>query len=239
MAVIAILSALPQEQQGLLAALDAARQRQVAGRTFHEGRLAGREVVLVLSGIGKVAAAATTALLCERWAPQALLFTGVAGGLAPGVAVGDLVVGTQFLQHDLDASPIFPRWEIPGRGLARLPADVPLQALLQASAHAVAGARRCHAGLIVSGDRFVSSAAESARLQADLPEALAVDMESAAVAQVAADFGVPLAVLRSISDRADDVAHVDFPSFLSEVAGPLEAAVVLAALAAWPMVDAA
>ena len=88
-----------------------------------------------------------------------------------------------------------------------------------------------HRGLIVSGDRFVSSAAESTRLQAELPDALAVDMESAAVAQVCADFGRPLAVLRTISDRADDQAHVDFPRFLAETAAPLAARIVAAALA--------
>ena len=95
---------------------------------------------------------------------------------------------------------------------------------------------------MISGDRFVSSAAESQALQRLLPDALAVDMESAAVAQVAADFSCPLAVLRSISDRADDAAHVDFPQFLAEVAAPLSCAVVQAALpglaAAWAPLSA-
>jgi adenosylhomocysteine nucleosidase len=85
--------------------------------------------------------------------------------------------------------------------------------------------------LIVSGDRFVSSAAEAQRLQQELPEALAVDMESAAMAQVCADFGRPLAVLRTVSDRADAQAHVDFPRFLDEVAAPYGRDIVLAALA--------
>lgn len=230
MAVIAILSALPEEQQGLLERLEDARSVSAAGRRFHEGQLAGVPVVLALSGIGKVAAAATTALLCERWRAGAIVFTGVAGGLGPGVQVGDLVVGTQFLQHDLDASPIFPRWEVPGTGRSRFAVDAALAALLQRAVRGAEPARRCHAGLIVSGDRFVSSAAESARLQAELPEALAVEMEGAAVAQVAADFAVPLAVLRSISDRADDAAHVEFPKFLAEVAAPLATAVVMRAM---------
>ncbi|MBN8489311.1 MAG: 5'-methylthioadenosine/adenosylhomocysteine nucleosidase, partial [Burkholderiales bacterium] len=82
------------------------------------------------------------------------------------------------------------------------------------------------------GDRFVSSAAECARLQAELPDALAVEMEGAALAQVAHDFGRPCAVLRTISDRADDDAHVDFPRFLREVAAEYSRDIVLAALAA-------
>lgn len=242
---LAILSALHDELAALLPALEGPRVDHVAGRDFHVGRLAGHDVVLVLSGIGKVAAAATTALLCDRCQAQALIFTGVAGGLAPGVQVGDLVVAKQMLQHDLDASPIFPRWEVPGRGRSHFDADAPLADALLAAASAVLAkphpalqafgviAPQVHRGLVVSGDRFVSSLAESERLRADLPQALAVDMESAAVAQVAADFARPLAVLRSVSDRADDLAHVDFPRFLAEVAAPYAREVVLAALATW------
>ncbi len=154
---LAVLCALPEEQQALLADLLPARREVVGGRTLHHGRLAGVEVVLVLSGIGKVAAAATITLLLQHCGARAVLFTGVAGGLGPQVQVGHVVVGDHFLQHD---------------------------------------------------------------------------MESAAVAQVCADFGRPLAVVRSISDRADDEAHVDFPRFLAEVAAPLAHAVVMAALPA-------
>jgi adenosylhomocysteine nucleosidase len=243
---LAVLAALHDELAALLPALEGARVERVGGRDFHRGRLAGREAVLVLSGIGKVAAAATAALLCERWQVRALVFTGVAGGLASSVRVGDLVVARQLLQHDLDASPLFPRWEVPGRGRSRFDADAALaDALHDAAAEVLSvshpalqafgvAAPRVHRGLVVSGDRFISSSDESRRLRAELPQALAVDMESAAVAQVAADFGRPLAVLRSVSDRADDLAHVDFPRFLAEVAAPYAREVVIAALSRWP-----
>ncbi|MDT4889625.1 5'-methylthioadenosine/S-adenosylhomocysteine nucleosidase [compost metagenome] len=85
---------------------------------------------------------------------------------------------------------------------------------------------RVHRGLVASGDRFVSSAAESRALQAALPGLLAVEMEGAAFAQVCHDFGVPLAVVRTISDRADDTAHVDFPRFLREVASRYSQAII-------------
>ncbi len=225
---IALVAAMPQELAALLGAMQAEQVQRLAGREFHVGTLAGRPVVLVLCGIGKVAAAATSALLCARFAARSLLFTGVAGGLAPAVRVGDAVIGTNFLQHDLDASPIFPRWEVPGRGCSRFAAHAGMSATLAAAVAEVHGMP--HRGLVVSGDRFVSSAAESARLQAELPDALAVDMESAAVAQVCADFGVPLAVLRTVSDRADDQAHVDFPRFLADVAAPLAMRIVMCAL---------
>jgi adenosylhomocysteine nucleosidase len=240
---LAILSALPEELAGLLLELTQARTVKLAGREFHQGRLAGQEAVLVLSGIGKVAAAATTALLCERFAARALLFTGVAGGLGEGVAVGDVVVARAFLQHDMDASPLFPRWEVPMRGVSRFPADAALGARLARAAGQVVGTphpaltafglntpRMLHQGLLISGDRFVATSKESAQLRADLPDALAVDMESAAVAQVAADFGRPCAALRTISDRADDSAHVDFPRFLTQVAAPYAREIVLAML---------
>ncbi len=241
-ATLAIVSAMHEELAALLPALQGARTSHCAGRVFHHGQLAGRKVVLVLAGIGKVAAAATTALLLDRLQASAVLFTGVAGGLGAGVNVGDVVVGSVFLQHDMNASPIFPRWQIPGTGRSHFDADVAMSACLvdaatrhfrsADSAHLAFGfaQSRVHSGLIVSGDRFVSTAAESMQIQAELPQALAVDMESAAVAQVCADFNRPLAVLRCVSDRADDNAHVDFPRYLNDVAAPLTRDIVLAAL---------
>ncbi|MCU0957287.1 MAG: 5'-methylthioadenosine/adenosylhomocysteine nucleosidase, partial [Hydrogenophaga sp.] len=101
---------------------DEHRQR-VGGREFWVGHLHGQDVVAVLSGIGKVAAATTAALLIERFAVQRIVFTGVAGGLDPRVRVGDMVLARSFLQHDMDASPIFPRHEVPGYGRARFAAD--------------------------------------------------------------------------------------------------------------------
>ena len=238
----AIVSALPDELKALQACLVSDRVESLAGRQLHHGWLAGQPVVLVLCGIGKVAAATTTALLLDRLAVRRLIFTGVAGGLGSGVQVGDVVVGEHFLQHDMDASPLFPRWEVPGTGRSRFAADAALaQQLADASTQvlarpsaALAGfgihAPRCHRGLILSGDRFVASVRECALLQADHAEALAVEMEGAAVAQVCHDFGRPFGVVRTISDRADDQAHVDFPRFLSEVAADCSRDIVLASL---------
>jgi adenosylhomocysteine nucleosidase len=239
---LAIVGAMPQELGALLPQLEGARTEHLGGRSFHRGRLAGREVVLVLSGIGKVAAAATAALLIDRLGARALLFTGVAGGLGAGVRVGDIVVAQELLQHDLDASPLFPRWEVPLTGRSRFGVAPDLAAALSAASDEVLAAPhrglaafglhapRRHTGLVVSGDRFVSSVAESTALRAALPDALAVEMEGAAMAQVCADFGCPLAVLRTVSDRADDSAHVDFGRFVAEVAAGYSRDIVLAAL---------
>ena len=224
---IAIVSALPEEQHGLVDAMSGARHLRHAGRDFWLGQLHGAEVVCALCGIGKVAAATTTAALIERLGVRGIVFTGVAGGLGEGVRVGDIVVASSFLQHDMDASPIFPRWQMPGYGRTVVECDAPMSArLAQAAERALAQGgfadARVHQGLIASGDRFVSARAEAERLRADLGgaghAALAVEMEGAAVAQACLDYGMPFAVMRTISDRADDSAHRDFAEFIRTVA---------------------
>ncbi len=235
------MAAMPQEIAAILPHLQSVQTVTLAGRVFHQGLWRGQPVVAVLSGIGKVAAATTATLLCTRLAADHLVFTGVAGGLGADVAVGDVVLGTRFVQHDMDASPLFPRFELPGTGRTALDSDAALtrdltQALddlhlhcevwqsVQASGFVRAGGSRLHHGLILSGDRFVGDAALSAALLSALPDALAVEMQGAAVAQVCHDLGVPFAVMRAISDRADAQAHVDFQAFLSAVASPMVAA---------------
>lgn len=239
----AILSALAEEQQGLLELLQRPQITRHAGRDFWQGELHGQPVVLALSKIGKVAAATTATALIERFGVARMVFTGVAGGLGEGVQVGDVVVAADFLQHDLDVSPLFPRYEVPFYGRARFPGDADLTALLYAAACAAlapvdAGRSsalrfpqaRVHRGLLASGDRFVSGSGESQALQAALAGAghavLAVEMEGAAVAQVCLDYGVPFAAMRTISDRADDSAHVDFTSFVEQVASHYAQAII-------------
>ncbi|MDH3460044.1 MAG: 5'-methylthioadenosine/adenosylhomocysteine nucleosidase [Burkholderiaceae bacterium] len=245
---LAIVSAMHEELRALLPQLQDARRVSRAGREFHSGQMYGHPVVLVLSGVGKVSAATTVALLASEFKPYALLFTGVAGGLGAGVCVGDVVLARELLQHDMDASPLFPRYEVPFTGRSRFPADTALSDTVAAAttqcldhppselsaAHlAEFGITqpRLHEGMVISGDRFIATSDDSAALQYALPDALAVEMEGAAVAQVCADIGLPFALLRVISDRADDSAHIDFPRFMNEVAGAYTHAIVAATLA--------
>jgi adenosylhomocysteine nucleosidase len=225
---LAIVGAMHEEIAALLSCLADVRTQRRAGREFHFGRLDGHDVILVRCGIGKVAAAITTAVLLDAFDAQALLFTGVAGGLGEGVRVGDIVVASALLQHDMNAEPLFPRWEVPLTGRARFDTDATWTARL---ARAGAALAPLHEGLVISGDRFVATGAESAQLRALLPDALAVEMEGAAVAQVCHDFVRPFAVARTISDRADDTAHVDFQRFVCDVAAPLSRDIVRATLA--------
>ena len=243
MAVIGIMSAMHEELAAVLAAMPDKQRVTVAGRDFWVGRWQGHALVAVFSRIGKVAAATTATVLLERFGVDTLVFTGVAGGLGSGVRVGDVVVADGLVQHDMDASPLFPRHEVPLYGRARFEADAALCVQLSAASEQVlAGAAlhlgpstlaefqltapRVHRGLILSGDRFVSTSAESHALRQALPEALAVEMEGAAVAQVCHDYGVPFAAVRTISDRADDTAHTDFQRFIREVASRYSLAIV-------------
>ncbi len=228
----AVLERMPDEQKTV-----------VAGREFWVGHWHGHEVVAVLSRIGKVAAATTATTLIERFGVKRMVFTGVAGGLAPHVNVGDVVVAREFIQHDMDASPLFPRHEVPLTGMTRFAADAALsEALATAAPLAMQDMlatlpqtewlnldlsnAQLHQGLIASGDRFVSQTMESQALQRELPDALAVEMECAALAQVCHDYDVPLAAVRTISDRADDAAHVDFPRFIQSIASRYSVAVL-------------
>lgn len=240
---LAIMSALLDEQRGLLEQLSRPRREQRAGRTFWCGQWFGHEVVLVLTKVGKVAAATSTTALIEAFGVDRVVFTGVAGGVGAGVSVGDVVVADAFIQHDMDSSPLFPRYEIPLYGCAAMACDAALTALLlEAARDGLAGvgshyhheellrAPNVHSGLIASGDKFLSSAQEVTQVLDGLRtaghEALAVEMEGAAVAQVCRDYGVPFAAVRTISDRADDSAHMDFSAFVTQVASPYALAIV-------------
>ncbi|MEO7547523.1 MAG: 5'-methylthioadenosine/adenosylhomocysteine nucleosidase [Ramlibacter sp.] len=227
---IAIVSAMHEELSAVLALMPDERKTQAAGRAFWRGHLHGQEVIAVLSRIGKVAAATTATALIERFGVTRIVLTGVAGGLAPGVQVGDIVVADAFLQHDLDASPIFPRYEVPLYGTSRFATDAALTDILARAAQSALPGVPLHRGLVVSGDRFVSTTSEALALQAALPDALAVEMEGAAIAQVCHDYGLPFAAVRTVSDRADDAAHGDFTRFVEAVASRHSAAIVAALL---------
>lgn len=238
------MAAMPQELQALIDLMPDEAAVRCGGRVFWRGHLHGQEVVAVLSGIGKVAAAITATLLADAFGVSQIWFTGVAGGLGAEVRVGDVVVAESLIQHDMDASPLFARHELPGLGRSRLNPPPELtslvrdgvaQALVDVHEHVPLHALglpqpRVHRGLIASGDQFIASAEDAETLRHHLPDVLAVEMEGAAVAQVCDAFGLPFAVIRTISDRADASAHLDFTRFVAQVASPYSLAIVSALL---------
>jgi adenosylhomocysteine nucleosidase len=219
---LAVMGAMLEEVEHVVAELEEARSVSRGNRIYHRGTLWGHDAVVVFSHWGKVASAMTATTLISEFGADRIVFTGVAGGIDPSLRVGDVVVATRFVQHDLDARPLFARHEIPLLGRAYLDADPALTRALAFAARAYADARgdgaRVVEGLVASGDRFFASDAARAELRDALPETLCVEMEGAAVAQVCAEYGVPLAVVRTISDAAGDHAATDFSAFLTQVA---------------------
>ncbi|MGE8686434.1 MAG: 5'-methylthioadenosine/adenosylhomocysteine nucleosidase [Achromobacter sp.] len=250
---LAILGALHEEIADLLAAMDpGAVIHRIAMRDFHVGILWGTPCVIALSRIGKVAAAATASIVIQEFKASRVIFTGLAGGLHADVAVGDVVVASALMQHDMDARPLFGQYEIPLLGRAQFDADPALSGHLRDSAmeflgnHAPAlDARaasrprpRVHCGLIATGDVFVNDNDEAHELRLRLPQALCLEMEGGATAQVCHEFGIPYAVLRVISDRADHAAKVDFTDFLVNVARVYTAGILAPLLRSGVLSDA-
>lgn len=235
--MLAIMSATHEELAAVVGALTGAVTQQRGRRDYHVGSLHGVEVVAAFSRWGKVAAAATATQLIASYGVKRIVFSGVAGAVQPGVAIGDVLVGSELVQHDMDASPLYPRYEIPLLGKARFATDPELRTRLTAAArafleHDMASAVpqselslfRIHAprvlgGLIASGDRFFASAEEVAALRRRLPAVACVEMEGAAVAQVCDEYAIPFAIVRTISDSADESSVHDFPRFSREIAG--------------------
>ena len=236
--MLAIISAMPDEIAAIVESLEGeVATRTFGSREYHAGDFQGTPVVVVFSGWGKVAAAATTTQLIAAYDVTDIVFTGVAGAVQHGLAIGDIVVGTELIQHDLDASPIYPRYEVPLLGKARLPTDAELRARLHAAALefvrqdlAVAvpqssrdwfriSSPQVVEGVIASGDQFIDSAEEIAALRRRLPDVACVEMEGAAVAQVCDEYSMPFAIVRTISDAADESAPHDFPRFSREISG--------------------
>lgn len=219
---LAIMGAMQEEVAAVVAELRDARAETRGNRVYHRGTLWGHDAIVVFSHWGKVAATMTATTLIEALGADRIVFTGVAGGIDPSLRVGDIVVATRLVQHDLDARPLFARHEIPLLGRTYLDADPALTNSLGAAARAYSAshpaAPRVVEGLIASGDQFFSSDAARSSLRDALPETLCVEMEGAAVAQVCAEHGVPLAVVRTISDAAGDHAATDFMTFLTSVA---------------------
>ena len=233
---IGILGAMDEEVRRLRESIGSTRHESAGKRPYHFGEIAGHPVVLAFSRWGKVAAASTATTMIERFGVERILFSGVAGAIDPSLGIGDVVVASSLVHHDLDARPFIKRYEVPLLEIVEIPTDAALAAVAESAAAAVLDADlpqlvseeersrfgieapRARRGLVASGDRFIADPAEVRRLREDLPRVLAVEMEGAAVAQVCFEHDVPCAVVRTISDRADHAAPIDFGAFVSDVA---------------------
>jgi adenosylhomocysteine nucleosidase len=227
---IAVLGALDQEIAILLDSLKEKKEVQHGGLTFYTGKLNGQEVVIGKSGVGKVNAAYSTAILLDHFTPKQLIFTGVAGGLHPESLPGDIVIGTKLIQTDFGqidsvGFKISPFRKLSGGRYDDLYiySDPILIQQAEAAAKQVIfipisnRSPRVFSGVIATADVFVSNQATANQLYTDY-QALATEMEGAAVAHLCRTLGVPFIVLRSCSDNANQVARVSFNQFVRAAA---------------------
>jgi adenosylhomocysteine nucleosidase len=205
-----IIGAMPSEVELLVAELEDARQAERAGYLLHHGTLRDRRVIIAECGIGKANGAALAMLLLTEGAAR-VIFTGVAGALDPALAVGDIVISHDAVQHDVDVSALgYEPGQVPGEPFAWL-ADPGLVSAAEAACRAIPDVRVV-TGRILSGDSFVADPRTSALLHARFAAAC-VEMEGAAVAQVCSRAGIPFVIIRSVSDTADGQAGADFRKF--------------------------
>lgn len=234
--IIGIMGAIPEEINGVVSLLTDKQEHRIGKRTYYTGLLNNQNVVVVYSRIGKVAAATTVSTLILEFKITELIFTGVAGGIDSSLKIGDIVLGQSLIQHDMNAQPLFPAYEIPLLGKAYFDADTDklelaktaiLELLEQQHLHQVISDKdlnkfnihqpQLHVGLIGSGDLFFSTNTQKEKLQANIKNVLCVEMEGAAVAQVCYEFGIPFTIIRTISDQADDHSTIDFQSFIEKI----------------------
>jgi adenosylhomocysteine nucleosidase len=235
MSYIGIISAMREEIEALQSALHVEKKMVKGMRTYYQGRLFDKKVILVFSRWGKVASATTATQLINDFNVKEIIFTGVAGGVQPDVFVGDIVIGKDLYQHDMDASPLVKAYEVPLLGKSAFTTDPDKRnQLSRASSQFLQNKHeflskeqlinfqiqepKIHLGDIASGDQFISSSQQSLKILSGLPTVKCVEMEGAAVAQVCFEYKVPFSIIRTISDNANHNAHIDFPKFAKEIA---------------------
>lgn len=209
---IAIIGAMEQEVTLLREQINAQFTLSRGGCKIYYGKFGDLDIALLKSGIGKVSAAIGTILLIEHFAPEFIINTGSAGGLVPTLQVGDIVVSTQVCYHDVNVTAFGYQ---PGQ-MAQCPATFNANKKLITLAEKCIEKLNLHAvrGLICSGDSFINGTKEFTYICQIFPEAIAVEMEGAAIAHVCHQFGIPFVVVRAISDVANKESHLFFDEFL-------------------------
>lgn len=210
---IGIIGAMDEEIALYMEGMGQPATTQKAGITYYSGEWEGQQVVLCKSGVGKVNAAVTTQILIDQFSVDHVIFTGVAGALHPDLNIGDIVVSTDCLQHDMDVTALgFEPGQIPYTEQWIWKADDKLTEQAVEAGKALEAGVQVVTGRILSGDQFVASREKVAALYEQFG-AHCTEMEGAAVAQVCAMNHVPFVVVRSMSDKADGSAHVNFLEF--------------------------
>ena len=209
---LGIIGAMEQEIETLLEHMENKICSHRAGSVFYEGKLSGLDVVVVQSGIGKVNAALCTQILCDCFAVTHIVNTGIAGSLCAELDIGDLVISQDAMYHDFDCCAFgYPVGKVPGTDVVAFPADDTMIGMAYGAAESV-NPGHTKVGRVASGDQFVASPERKDMIIRDT-QALCTEMEGAAIAQTAYRNGIPFVILRAISDKADNSAEMDYPTF--------------------------
>lgn len=212
MNVLGIIGAMSIEVATLKTQMKSYTTHSIAGMEFCSGMLNGTNVVVVQCGVGKVNAAMCVQILCDRFQVTHIVNTGVAGSLCNDLDIGDFVISKDAVYHDFDCHALnYKVGQVPGIATWSFPADEKLREFALQAAETV-NPGHTKAGTVASGDQFVCQKSQKEKIIIDT-EALCTEMEGAAIAHTAWRNGVPFVVIRAISDKADDSAEMDYPTF--------------------------
>lgn len=209
---LGIIGAMDVEVATLKEKMEQVTTKTVAGAVYFDGLLAGLPAVVVQCGVGKVNAALCAQILCDCFGVTHIVNTGIAGSLNARLDIGDLVISQDAIYHDFDLR--FwgrPVGQVPGMDVVAFPADEALRTAALAAAEEVNPGHSCE-GRIASGDQFICSKEQKERIIADTG-AVCAEMEGAAIAHASYKNGIPFVIIRAISDKADDSAEMDYPTF--------------------------
>lgn len=242
---LGILGAMIEEVSLLKDTMVINEEHVIGGRTYYEGSLDGINIILSFSKWGKVASASTATTLINLFNIDHLVFTGVAGAVCEELGVGDVVIGSGLYQHDMDARPIFEKYQIPlTSSLVFEPREEDIKNAMDAAHKFLSVIKhnidesllakysilqpKIRVGMIASGDKFISTPEQHQDLAFvyDGKKTIAVEMEGASIAQICAEYGIPFTVIRTISDKADQSAPFDFSSFVSDIACHYSAGII-------------
>ena len=212
MTKLGIIGAMACEVEALKGKMEHVTVGNHAGSEYFEGTLEGLPAVVVQCGVGKVNAAMCAQILCSVYGVSHLVNTGIAGSLCAELDIGDLVVSRDAMYHDFEVTAFgYPHGKVPGMDVIAFPADETLVDYAFAAADSV-NPGHAKIGRVASGDQFVCEKVQKEKI-IEVTQALCTEMEGAAIAQTAYRNGIPFVILRAISDKADDSAEMDYPTF--------------------------
>lgn len=211
--MIGIIGAMEQEVSQIVEAMTDATVTTIAGMRFNSGKFCGKDVIVVKSGVGKVNAAICAQILVTNFHVDTVINTGIAGSLKAEINIGDVVLSTDALQHDVDATNFgYELGQIPGMKISTFKASETLIEKAEAACKRETPDIGVFKGRVVSGDQFISDKATKERIVNNF-SGYCTEMEGAAIAQVAHLNEVPFLIIRAISDKADDSASMDYNEF--------------------------